>query len=445
MSTAPSARTLFSYIPGVGVAPVVVAPTGPRGPTGPTGPAGTAANTGATGPAGVTGPVSLTPFGNLLRVDSVYGNDVSGAASKYQNPFLTINAALSNAVSGETVFVLPGVYSEKITMPAGVALRGANTQTVNVQQVNTTSNTTLLTMGSNTRVEDITFRLTSSSNVNLTGVDWPSQTPLTAKLRTSVINVISSGTGSNTIVGFLSAGTSATTYSSADAIRSITVNVDASSTGIVRGGYNTGSNWFGLRDVNINVTGTSSNIVGVETTNAGAYVSIKHSTIRGGRGDISQNYDINRTAGQILLGSVDLVNNTANGNGFTVTTEGAIKHYGTTGNFTSNTVYYLVPGFVRQGDLPTTAFGIPATQNMILFSTTAQSAPAIPAGRSVKISFYRNNVLTDMSMTILAGQTLASNTTQSVDFRQGDTMYATLVATGGNLNNFDFAMSAAFY
>jgi hypothetical protein len=377
-------------------------------------------------------------------VDAVYGNDTTAAANPYSKPFLTINSALSNVSSGQTVFVRPGTYNEKITMPTGVALRGANAQTVTVQQLNTASNTTLLTMGSNCRVEDMTFTLTSSSNVNLTGVDWPSGTPLSGKLRTMVVNVRSSGTGSNTIVGMLSAGTSATTYSSSDATRGITVSVDASSSGIVRGLLVSGSNWIGVRDTNINAIGTGSNIVGVETTNAGAYVSLKHGTVRGGDGT-GIRYDINRTAGDILLGSIDLVNNTANGNGFSVTTEGAITHYGTTGNFANGTTYYLVPGFVKQGDLPLSTFGIPVTQNMILFSGTFQCSPAVAVGNSVKLTTYKNNVLTDFSMNIVAGQTLASNVVHSVDFRRGDTMDVRIVPSGGNFNGFSFAASIAFY
>jgi hypothetical protein len=439
MSTIPqlSGPPLYRYIPGVGK--VSAAVNGPTGPTGPQGTPGTAANTGATGPAGTPFPV-----GNTLTVDAVYGNDVSGAASPYTYPFLTISTALSNASSGQTVFVRPGTYSESITMPTGVALRGANVQTVTVSRTNVTSNVTLLTMGSNCRVEDMTFTLTSASNVNLTGVDWPSGTPLVAKLRTAVVNVTSSATGSNTIVGLLSSGSSATTYNASDAVRSCTISVDASSSGIVRGLYVTGSNWFSSRDTNYNIRGTGSNIVGVETTNAGSYASLKHSTVRGGNGEAT-NYDINRTAGEILLGSTDLVNNSANGNGFSVTTEGAITHFGTTGNFTNGTTYYLVPGFVKQGDLPTSTFGIPVTQNMILFSGTFQSSSAIPVGNSVKLTAYKNNAATDMSMTIVAGATLASNTTQSVDFDKGDTFDFRMVPSGGNLNNYNFAASVAFY
>jgi hypothetical protein len=384
-------------------------------------------------------------MGKTLVVDSVYGSDVSGAANRYGYPFATIAGAMTNVSSGETIFVRPGTYTETVTMCNGIALRGASVQTTTVTRTNVTSNVTLLTMGSNCRVEDMTFTLTSLCNVNLTGVDWPSGTPLTSKLRTAVVNVTSGGTNSNTIVGLLSAGSSATTYSASDATRSITVSVDASSSGPVRGLYVTGSNWFSSRDTNYNIRGTGANIVGVETTNAGSYASLKYSTVRGGN-HLAQptNHDINRTAGEILLGSVDLVNNSANGNGFSITTEGAITHYGTTGNFTSGTTYYLVPGFVRAGDLPSSTFGIPVTQNMILFSGTFQATPAIPAGQSVKLTAYKNNAATDMSMTLVAGQTLSSNVRQSVDYTRGDTLDLRMVPSS-NLNNYDFAASVAFY
>ena len=352
---------------------------------------------------------------------------------------------MSNVSSGETIFVRPGTYTETVTMSNNIALRGANVQTVTVTRTNVSSNVTLLTMGSNCRVEDMTFTLTSTSNVNLTGVDWPSGTPLTSKLRTSVVNVVSGGTGSNTIVGMLSAGTSATTYSASDAIRSCTVSVDASSSGPVRGLYLTGSNWFSSRDTNYNIRGTGADIVGVETTNAGSYAALKHSTVRGGDHLVSPtNYDINRTAGTILLGSTDLVNNSANGNSFSTTTEGAITQYGITGNVQNGTTYYLVPGFSTVNQLPTSSFPIPVTQNMIMFSGTFQSGIAVPVGQSVKVSVYKNNTLTDLSMSLLAGQTLASNVTQSVDFDRGDLMDIRLVPAGGGMNT-NFAISFAFY
>jgi hypothetical protein len=79
-----------------------------------------------------------------------------------------------------------------------------------------------------------------------------------------------------------------------------------------------------------------------------------------------------------------------------------------------------------------------------MFSGTFQSGIAVPAGQSVKLSVYKNDVLTDLSMTLSAGQTLASNTTQSVDFDRGDLLDIRLVPAGGNMNT-NFAASWAFY
>jgi hypothetical protein len=83
---------------------------------------------------------------------------------------------------------------------------------------------------------------------------------------------------------------------------------------------------------------------------------------------------------------------------------------------------------------------------MIMFSGTFQSGVAPSTGQSVKVSVYKNDVLTDLSMTLVAGQTLASNTTQSVDFDRGDLLDVRLVPTlpTGSLNT-NFAVSFAFY
>jgi hypothetical protein len=380
-------------------------------------------------------------MGRTLVVDSVYGSDVSGAASRYSYPFATINGAISNVSSGETIFVRPGTYTETIAMPAGVALRGANTQTVTITRTNVTSNVTLLTMGSNCRVEDVTFTLTSLCNVNLTGVDWPSGTPLTAKLRTLVVNVTSSGTGSNTIVGMLSSGSSATTYSASDATRSITVNVDASSSGPIRGLYLTGSNWFGMRDTNINARGTGGNIVGVETTNAGSYASLKHCTVRGG--DASTNhYDINRAAGTILLGSTDMINNNANGNSFTPAQAPASFTWGVLGNMSTNRRYYLVPGTVTVGNLTnepvsntyagSNALPVPFVQPSSVIDTTMTFLGTIPSDCTLTMKLIKNRTtppVLSLTMTSTDGG-LKRNTTQSASFGAADTVDAILDVSG---------------
>jgi hypothetical protein len=64
--------------------------------------------------------------GNMLLVDSVNGNDSTGARGG--KPFLTLGAAKTNAVSGDLITVGPGTYDEKNLLKNGVNwnfLRGA--------------------------------------------------------------------------------------------------------------------------------------------------------------------------------------------------------------------------------------------------------------------------------------------------------------------------------
>ena len=62
----------------------------------------------------------IVKTGNLLWVDAVNGNDATGQRGRLQLPFLTLGAAKTAAVSGDTIVVLPGTYSEKNLAKNGV-------------------------------------------------------------------------------------------------------------------------------------------------------------------------------------------------------------------------------------------------------------------------------------------------------------------------------------
>ena len=451
---------LYRYIPGVGK--VGTTQNGPTGPTGPTGASGTAANTGATGPTGFTGPTGptgatgatgplATPLGNTLRVDAVYGNDTTAAADKYNKPFLTISAALTNALAGENVLVNAGTYNESLTIPASVSVTGSGAQAVVIQRLNVTSNVTLLTLGSNCRIENFTALLSSSSNVNLTGAYFPGATPTTAKLRNSIWTVTSTATGSPTIVGVLADGATAsptTTFVTANAIQRSSINVISSSTGITRGLYITGANRFPVRDIVINARGTGTNIVGVETTDANSFADIKTTTIFGTL------HDINRTAGNIQLGFTDLVQNNANGNSFSTVTEPAQIGYGIIGNPASDKTYYLVPGTVAITDLesdnnPTftlsKTFQIPFNQPVVIFSMLIRFSGIIGIGQSVAFQVHKNGSSTpSLTVSLGPGETTKTLGTQSVVFNTGDTVHTQLVTTG-NIAAGTFFASVATY
>jgi hypothetical protein len=326
-----------------------------------------------------------------------------------------------------------------LTIPDNVSVSGSGAQCVIIQSLNVTQNTTLITVGNNCRLENFTANLTSSGNHNLIGIDFPSGTSVTTKLRNSIWNITSTATGSPTILGVRSAGTSSTDYTAVNAIQRTTLNVISAGSGVTRGILVSGPNRFAVRDMVVYARGGGTNIVGVETTNASAYAELKTSTISGTL------YDINRTAGQILVGFTDLINNTANGNSFSVVTESAATAFGTLGDLKSNQTYYLAPGTISIGSLPSTPFNIPCPQNLILFVSSISFAGTLGVGVSITLNVYKNNSVTpNYSINLTQGETVKVKQSQSVDFSAGDLYHVDLV-TVGNPSTGTVSCSLGFY
>jgi hypothetical protein len=209
---------------------------------------------GPTGPAYslIRNPVAKA-LGHVLSVDAVYGNNAAAAANPYSFPFLTISAALAVAVSGDTVYVYPGTYNESLTLPTDVNLRGINVNAVVIQKLAVTTNTTMVTVSGSSRIEDVTITVTSATNgVTLKGIDLQSASAQSCKIRTCVMNVTSTATGSASVYGIYSAGTSSTALSSFDTVCATTINVRYDGTGgVARGIYVNGANRVNVRDTNI--------------------------------------------------------------------------------------------------------------------------------------------------------------------------------------------------
>lgn len=334
--------------------------------------------------------------GNTLTVDAVYGDDTAAAADPNKTPFLTIQAALNAAASGDNVIVRAGTYNESLVIPANVSLTGEGAQAVVIQKLGVTANTTLITMGVNCRVENFTANLSSSGNYNLIGVDFPTGTIPTAKLRNSIWTVTSTSLSSPTILGVRSAGTSVnpSTFSAPNAIQRSTINVISSGSGVTRGILVSGANRFAVRDIVVHARGTGSDIVGVETTDAGSFFDCKTTTISGVL------YDINQTAGTIQLGATDLVNNNANGNGFSTSIEVAKLLFvlGPYVDFTGQGdidptpagTYYLSPG-TSIANFASLVVGIPFGQKVVVFEGVISATVAIPAGVTVTVGLYKSS------------------------------------------------------
>ena len=241
-------------------------------------------------------------MGNVLVVDSVNGND--GTAAVNGLPFLTVQAAITyintNSLTGVTVWIMPGTYalSAGITVPATCSLRGLSLQTCRLTLAgsNPGGTVTMITMGENTRVEDLSITLTSTNaTTNLTVISFTGTTSVTSKIRTCLITANNStlavGTSTN-VYGINSSGSGVITPAtfSFNALKGSTINVVSNGGGNKFGIYmpsGAGSaNEISTRDVNIYVAAPVNSAspglyVGVYTDNINSQVQVRTSSISG--------------------------------------------------------------------------------------------------------------------------------------------------------------------
>jgi hypothetical protein len=427
-------------------------------------------------PTGKTGPTGPQTFGGLLRVDNVYGNDTLAAAGKYASPFRTVSGAISSSVSGDSIWVLPGTYnlSGGITIPTGIALRGANTQTTTIQMLSVATDTTLLTMGESTRVEDLTLKLTSSvSGVNLTGISFPGTTSVTAKLRTTVLTVDNStvsGTSTSNVYGVVSSGTGSLTSGSFsfNSLKGSTINVYSNGGGNKRGILVNGGNTISTRDLNVYVappttTTSTGSYVGVETNASGASIQLRSTTIgtfttsiSGTSSDILQTTPSSisdptylASAGIQIGPGVDLVTKTAGGKGFSTYNYPTTLYYGLRGNLRDGTAQnvsgWLWPGTMSASNqFPDTSSPIAAyrvQQPAILSGMSVRFNTAPGTGNTTTLSVQRTisggtaTTVSGYSLVFGATDTFKSYYSASQTFGAGDLLHLLVRYTGAGASN----------
>jgi hypothetical protein len=399
------------------------------------------------------GTAALPRLGNTIVVDQVNGNDLTGAVNGL--PFQTVNAAVTYMgtlvlpAGGVTCWILPGTYALTggLTIPDTCALRGLNTQTTRLTWAASVpgGTATLLTMGENTRVEDVTLTITSdNATTNLVGVRTPNTTSNTSKLRTCVVTVNNAGLAvgtSTNVYGILDDGTGTLgpgTFSF-NFTRGVTVNVFSNGGGVKRGVLVSGANDITFRDTNIYVAaptdaGSAGSYHGVETTNNDADAEFRTSSISGP--STSGGYtgsDILQTAPTvgvitnkgIQLGpGVDLVNKTAGGKPFTTYVTPTTLIYGLRASV-ANAVRYYWPGVQTSGDATQVFYRFQQKAIVQGLAVTLRVAPG--AGNSVVVTVLKSTtgvagsgVATAMTATISGTNTFAFQYGVSVDFAQGD-------------------------
>jgi hypothetical protein len=404
-------------------------------------------------------------LGRTLVVDSVNGNDGTGAVNGL--PFLTIEAALAAIVggglTGVTVWIAPGTYTlasatTGITIPDTCSLRGLSTQTARIvmNASNPGGTVTMMTMGENSRVEDVTLTLNSSNaTTNLVGINLPGATSNTSKLRTAVLTVNNSGVavGSTTNVygildngsGVLGAASFSFNYT-----RGVTINVFSNGGGNKRGVLVTTGNDVTFRDTNIYVAAptnpaSTGDYRGIETANATASAQFRTCSISGPTtaGGYTGSDILQTTPGTgnvnygIQLGpGCDLINKTAGGKPFTTYATPTTLFYCLNNNVVTGP-RYLWPGtLTNSGDTTEVFYRFQQKAIVQGMSFNLRVAPGV--GKSVTVTVHKSatgvpgsGVATAMTATVSGTSTQGTCYTASVDVAQFEYLSVQVAATAG--------------
>lgn len=241
-------------------------------------------------------------MGNTVVVDAVNGNDATGSVNGL--PFKTVNAVITYVAGlvlppgGVTIWVLPGTYAltSGITMRDTCSMRGLSLQTTRLTWAASVpgGTATLLTMGENTRVEDLSLTLTSvNATTNLVGIALPGTSSVNSKLRTSVVTVDNSGLAVGTttnVYGVLcsGAGVLGPATFSFNMLKGSTLNVRSNGAGNKFGIYMPPSyaSEISTRDMNIYIAAptdpaSTGLYVGVYTDNLNSQVQLRTTSISG--------------------------------------------------------------------------------------------------------------------------------------------------------------------
>jgi hypothetical protein len=417
-------------------------------------------------------------LGNVLIVDQVYGND--STASIGGLPYQTVEAAIQgiSGTTGTTVWVMPGTYNVAgtIYVPNETALRGLNTQTCIIQNLEPADNEILLGMGENCRVEDLTFKLTSAEHHALTGIRFQGTTTQTSKLRNSVIcvdNSAASSGGSSNVYGILCQGTGTFSEStfSFNCIKGSTINVKSNGAGRKRGIYVSQENQVSVRDTNIYVatpgnTGSTGTYVGVETNDSNQLGSIQiRSSSIGAPKQLNPptftSSDILQTQPSVITNpaylaspgiqigpGVDLLTKSAGGRPFSTYSYPTTLYYGLRGlikdGAAAGVTGYLWPGTQAVSasfpDITTPAAYYRVQQPVILSGINIHSNTSTSANGGATFFVFKTSgagmtLLSDFTAGFTASQTDFSYYNSSHDFASGDLIHVGVVQTGGGNNN----------
>ena len=398
---------------------------------------------------------SVPLFANVLRADWLNGNDATATVIN-GIPFKTISAALTAAgaaassVSPYVIWVMPGIYNETLTMQQfvsvvgmspGAGLFGSPTSGVVIQQLGVTTNTTLVTMAENARLDNVTLLLTSASTTSTTlrGIQFSGTMSTTSVVNNVTLEINHTGTGTPIINGIYisSAGMPTPEIS---ALRNSTVSVYASgaaggASATVRGiEMVSPSGIFNASYCNIGVanTGVANVAFGAETTGNGV-LNINNSIITAATGAAATaNQDINQTvANTLTLNYTKLARGTANGVNF-VSTPSSFLSWSFAGTETTSVAQVMLLGGGGVAGTNYTSSYYTANRPLTLKNLRAATTANVTTNGAVFTLFtgIPTGTTTSLTATIAAGSSTASDTTHSVTIPAGTSFYMQ-ISSGG--------------
>lgn len=363
--------------------------------------------------------LGLNFFGNVLSVDTVYGNDLLGTSGGF--PFATIEAAVAAAVDGDVIWVFPGHHAlaAGITVPTGVSIVGTAHRASHIEMHNVTADTTLVTMGTRSSVENLTLHLTSVEHHTLIGVLFPGTTSEDALIEGCDIyvdNSTASDLGTSNVYGVRSSGTGVPREAFNSIVNS-TIDVDSAGLGNQRGVLvDTAANTFSIDTAYIScerVGAGAGSYIGEEVNFAGATLIHRLGTIDG-----LPTADVSQTLGTLTLGTPLLINATANGSGFNTLTQPPSFGWGDNGAAQTGTRYL----YLGTATPSTNEAGIVFVSRSCLINFSIRAVTGPGAARTDTWTIRKNGVDTSLTVSLTGAETTKTTTTVSVSFQAGDVL-----------------------
>jgi hypothetical protein len=366
--------------------------------------------------------------GNLTIVDGTYGNDATGAREDTTRPFQTIQAALAASISGDAVLVMPGIYTPPVgglVIPTGISLRGVSEAVCRIKLLNVTADTTLVTMGENSYIQDFELELTSAGHYTLTGIKFGGTTNLTAEVDHVDLEIDNSGAGpgASNVTGILVQCTGMPARE-VNAIHASSVTVNSTGSGVKRALLqNVSASNFFVRDCNWVVHG-GIDAIAIETNFAGCLLGAVTGVADGDLADVS------RTLGNMELGQIDLIHSNANGYGFTATQISFSIVWADPGGSPSNATRFYRPGSAA---VTATEIKLNVPRKCVIKKLHARSQTPPGVGKTDTWTVRKNGVDTTLTVSLTGLNTLASIDAVSASFAANDDVslkLQTAVSTG---------------